>query len=700
MLFGPLGPGITLAINPDPSQPQQKLLSRASERGPRGRGSGDPFEPTEGGKQRAEGSQTGGGLLRRTVVEYDGSVSDFDTGLASDPDVVRESQPVVSDSLSEYHAASRGDAPNTTAPSMGRLTTTTATETPAMGLLTTTEPGMGLLTTSTTSTTTTPQDADKCNKEWGDWGECNEKNDGKRWRIVEARPQGTWADMEKWCKKPDVYVGMWGSEECEARCKGKFLPWGESVCNGTHRTRKFIVEKQAFNGGRPCPEEIQECQHCKGEFAGERTCDKESGNYTARLFKISVAARNGGKACEYTAGKHSEGPCPVDCEGKWLDFRTEDCDLRGKITPRGMGTIGKITRGWNTTVTQKNGGKRCENEDVGRKSFKRTKRCRDCLGAWSEWGVCDQESGLKSRKYEVELEASNGGRDCPNPHGQGASEKCAVDCQGKFSESGRGVCESMMGKAYSLAPGKGDASSRSWTHREMLKVDPSKLGLWAHFTPWETSVEAKNGGRACPKPSEEEGTLKPCLSLWSNIMRAVTKVGVKMREPGSGQDPEQIEGTIKTYAKRLQGIYGLTEKEGGEEAVVGEIRAVLSEQLHRPELRFKPGSTEKGKRLGWALMNGLPPGSDDAFKDEEGVDDAESQKMSGSGYGNGSNRAMLKEVRNKVKNGFGGLLTQHEKDYAEEVYDEQHVGEIHGSDVVQRWRTEQKEGKRWPEEWR
>ena len=59
----------------------------------------------------------------------------------------------------------------------------------------------------------------------------------------------------------------------------------------------------------------------------------------------------------------------------------------------------------------------------------------DCVGTWNNWSGCDSSTGTRSRNFNVQDTAKDGGADCPTIE----TESCAVDCEYAFS--GWSKCE-------------------------------------------------------------------------------------------------------------------------------------------------------------------------------------------------------------------------------------------------------------------
>jgi hypothetical protein len=61
----------------------------------------------------------------------------------------------------------------------------------------------------------------------------------------------------------------------------------------------------------------------------------------------------------------------------------------------------------------------------------------DCIGEWNEWSACNSQTGTRTRTFNIQGAAKDGGDECPKPE----TESCAVDCV--YSFSGWSKCQTI-----------------------------------------------------------------------------------------------------------------------------------------------------------------------------------------------------------------------------------------------------------------
>ncbi len=238
----------------------------------------------------------------------------------------------------------------------------------------------------------------------------------------------------------------WGGNG-ESRCRNPIDcegSWGDCVGDncGVEGIRFFNVTNWPSFGGEPCPDPMwQSCitapctEDCQGHW-GE--CEGECGT-GVKTYIIDKPAEEGGKECPFEDGAQQEcydlPPCPVDCEGGW-----DEC----------QGDCGTGSRTYQIYVPAQNGGKECLFEE-GYSEDCELEPCKiDCQG---EWGACEGECGEKPgvKTFTVSSLAQAGGAACEAEDGdtlECQTDPCPINCQGAWSISCFGACDSNDVAAY------------------------------------------------------------------------------------------------------------------------------------------------------------------------------------------------------------------------------------------------------------
>lgn len=283
----------------------------------------------------------------------------------------------------------------------------------------------------------------ECVGSWGEFGECDRESlplPGYQSRTfsVSQAAKNLGGDGEGACAAED---GAVETRACKMNCIGNFSEFGKCDAATGKKSRFYMVEKPALNGGE-CPyengyEEKQDCPvDCVGNFGEWGACSEEGKQN--RNFVVTKAAMNGG-SCE-NEGKSETQSCPVNCQGSFGDWSL--CNPSN----------GKRTKTFSITRNALNSGAACTDADVKdgegnliplTDGFKFEEPCDiACIGSWSEFGQCD-ENDVKTKTYTITQQPHNNGEKCKNQNGeeltngQTITQICPVDCIGSFGQFGQ-----------------------------------------------------------------------------------------------------------------------------------------------------------------------------------------------------------------------------------------------------------------------
>merc|ERR1719181_2257180 len=260
--------------------------------------------------------------------------------------------------------------------------------------------------------------------------------------------EGKWGAFGK-CEGPNV-------KEIEA--EGGY---GTTCCGGGTKTKIFSITKPKECGGQCCDaadgDKITEscCDtpcpiDCEGHWEPPCSCSKTCGpGVKISKFVVDVQAQFGGEQCKWKHGdekkeKCNEGPCPVDCEGKWGEWTTCDKECDGGAYGGGQPSPeGFQSRKFIVTKFPKHGGDNCTlwgAEEVvpcgPPASPEKPDPCPiPAVCKWGEWGECSADCAtsadhyvFRKRKWIQVKAAKYGGAECINnpPAYEPDEEPCHV----------------------------------------------------------------------------------------------------------------------------------------------------------------------------------------------------------------------------------------------------------------------------------
>jgi hypothetical protein len=236
---------------------------------------------------------------------------------------------------------------------------------------------------------------------------------------------------------------------CDPDCIGGWLAWGDcsvSCGGGGTAARVFDVVVNASDGGAACVAadnalERVECaaaQLCPGDCVGAwlawGDCSTSCGNGTViRTFRVSVSASGGATECEAADGAVLVAACPSIGNTTSRTACPQDCvgawsDWTVCDATCGLGTR---SRSFNVSVAAADGGVAC----VRANSTEETVNCVghgcpvDCVGSWLAWGECSVSCGANrtaTRVFRTTVNASDGGVRCTADDGAVQLETCAT----------------------------------------------------------------------------------------------------------------------------------------------------------------------------------------------------------------------------------------------------------------------------------
>jgi hypothetical protein len=217
------------------------------------------------------------------------------------------------------------------------------------------------------------------------------------------------------------------TQPCPINCAGSFGAFDtcSAPCGGGTQSRTYTIQTNAEHGGTTCPHpnghiDTQNCNtqpcpsiDCVGSFGAFDSCSASCGGGTqSRTYTIQTNAEHGGATCPHTNGhidtqNCNTQPCPIDCEGSFGEYETCSKPCGG----------GKQERVYTVTQSAQNGGRQCPhtNGHIDTKTCN-TQPCPiDCKGYFEDFNICSEdcgENGFKLKKFIVETQAQNGGKQC------------------------------------------------------------------------------------------------------------------------------------------------------------------------------------------------------------------------------------------------------------------------------------------------
>jgi len=290
-----------------------------------------------------------------------------------------------------------------------------------------------------------------------------------------------------------------GEERCPIDCEVSGWNWSGTCskeCGGGTETAIRTILQPAQFGGVACPSDLsisRPCnthvcpKDCVGSWIAVTDCSKPCGGGTKTMaYQVTDPALGTGLCPDLGKTRQDDcnvQGCPVDCVGAWSEWSscTASCDggkqtrsfivseierdggvcpNKNKIETRDCNTHGcprncsgyfdswtdcssscdggTQTRTFVVQTDELNGGT-CENRGKVLTQNCNEQNCpKNCVGHWSEYGVCSKEcgSGIKTRTFIVD-EAETDGGSC---HERGRvqstlcnTQSCPVDCEGYWN---------------------------------------------------------------------------------------------------------------------------------------------------------------------------------------------------------------------------------------------------------------------------
>jgi hypothetical protein len=217
------------------------------------------------------------------------------------------------------------------------------------------------------------------------------------------------------------------TQDCSINCVGSFGAFNScsAECGGGTKSRTYTIQTNAEHGGATCPHtnghiDTQNCNtqdcpiDCVGSFGAFDTCDKNCGGGTkSRTYTIQTNAEHGGATCPHTNGhidtqNCNTQPCiPGDCVGSFGAFDTCNKDCGG----------GTKSRTYTIQTNAVHGGSTCPytNGHIDTQNCNTNSCSIDCKGYFEDFNICSEdcgENGFKLKKFIVETQAQNGGKQC------------------------------------------------------------------------------------------------------------------------------------------------------------------------------------------------------------------------------------------------------------------------------------------------
>jgi len=311
-------------------------------------------------------------------------------------------------------------------------------------------------------------------------------------------------------------------------CTGSWGDWGKcsASCGSGSQSRTYHVETQSAHGGAACvssPQEqfcaLQPCPvDCEGAWLQWGMCSTTCGaGSQSRSYAITTQAANGGSACPSSPEEQDckVQECPVACEGSWKQWG--ECSKTC-----GPGTQ---SRSYNVVTRSAYGGKACP--AAPEEQACNLQPCPvDCVGSWGQWGSCSAGcgTGTQSRSYTATITAANGGKACPeSPEEQNCNtDPCPVDCVGAWDPWGD--CSQDCGggtqsRTYGVTthPAHSGKPCPTTPTQQLCNIDPCPVDCDGSYGAWGPCSATCGGGEqhrtyAITKAAANGGSDCPALS--------------------------------------------------------------------------------------------------------------------------------------------------------------------------------------------
>jgi hypothetical protein len=360
-----------------------------------------------------------------------------------------------------------------------------------------------------------------CVGSWGPWGSCNATCHGGTQNTTYS-VTGAAANGGAACEAADgdIRTQPCNTQPCPGECVGSWGPWDNcsASCGGGTQTSTYSVSLASTNGGAACEAadgdtRTQSCNtqacptDCVGSWGPWGACNVSCGNGTeTSTYSVTVAAANGGMACEAADSDTRTQPCsmpacPSDCVGSWGPWGNCSASCGG----------GTQMATFSVSSAAANGGAACEATD----GDTRTQSCNtqacpvDCVGSWGAWGNCSVSCGCgtQSSTYAVTAAATNGGAACAAADGDTRTQSCntqscPVDCVGSWgaygdcSDScGGGLQESTYSMSVAAAHGGAACEAADGdTRNQACNTQPCPVDCVGSWGPWGNCSVACHGG--------------------------------------------------------------------------------------------------------------------------------------------------------------------------------------------------------------
>lgn len=239
----------------------------------------------------------------------------------------------------------------------------------------------------------------------------------------------------------------------------------------------------------------------------------------------------------------NEQPCPINCEGEWGDWGACQTD---NGTPAKCGG-GKRSRIYSITKPARSGyinssvlkpGNDCKDTDGDTRKDGdieeeecNVKQCKtDCVGSWGNYGVCDKQTGIQLRTYNITTPALDGyiyntdqveeqdtAVQCVAANDEKQYKNCDVDCE--YTWGGWSVNKNKGTRTRS--PSINVESRNNGTTCPVTETSKANIdcqGKWEDNGQCEDywkkqkytiTQEKRNAGKSCPHKNGDVKTLRP-----------------------------------------------------------------------------------------------------------------------------------------------------------------------------------------------
>jgi hypothetical protein len=226
--------------------------------------------------------------------------------------------------------------------------------------------------------------------------------------------------------------------------------WSEcnASCGGGTQYRKYKINTSASNGGLQClyedsASQTQSCnthncpQTCSGKWTHKSQCSHKCGSGTqSQIFIVEKPALYGGTNCSHLPGDIQTDSCynkacPIDCLGHYSEW--SECSFPvGKTCGNGS-----KTRTYNIDVSASNGGKECPYNTEEVECYKSCPL--DCSGYWEPWSECNascNSNGSQTQHFRVIQNELGGSCEYRNASKTQSCSgiPCPINCSGSFGD--------------------------------------------------------------------------------------------------------------------------------------------------------------------------------------------------------------------------------------------------------------------------